>query len=120
MAVKTPKGCAPIPYRPRRSAKTVIYRVVQEHFETYLSLSAESWGGKPVSPHVEREFRRYLECGILAHRFAQARCPECSHDFLVTFSCKGRGVCPLCNTRRMVETAAHLVDHVFPRLPARQ
>jgi Putative transposase/Transposase zinc-binding domain len=38
----------------------------------------------------------------------------------VAFSCKGRGVCPSCNTRRMVETAAHLTDHVFPRLPVRQ
>ena len=33
---------------------------------------------------------------------------------------QGRGVCPACNTRRMVETAAHLADHVFPRLPVRQ
>jgi hypothetical protein len=36
------------------------------------------------------------------------------------YSCKGRGVCHSCNTRRMVETAAHLCDHVFPRLPVRQ
>ena len=35
-------------------------------------------------------------------------------------SCKGRGVCPACNTRRTVETAAHLADDVFPRLPIRQ
>jgi len=33
---------------------------------------------------------------------------------------KGRGVCPACNTRRMVETAGHLAEHVFPRLPVRQ
>ncbi|MBK1650193.1 hypothetical protein CKO36_16715 [Rhabdochromatium marinum] len=32
----------------------------------------------------------------------------------MAFSCKGRGVCPSCNTRRMAETAAHLVDHVLP------
>jgi len=32
--------------------------------------------------------------------------------FLVAFSCKGRGVCPSCNTRRMAETAAHLVEQV--------
>jgi len=25
-----------------------------------------------------------------------------------------------CNARRMAETAAHLVDHVFPELPVRQ
>jgi len=29
-------------------------------------------------------------------------------------------VCPSCNTRRMVETAAHLTDHVLPELPLRQ
>ena len=33
---------------------------------------------------------------------------------------RGRGVCPSCNTRRMVQTAAHLTDHVLPRLPVRQ
>ncbi len=121
MAVEPPQGCIPVPNRQRRPAKTVLYRVVQEHFETYLSLCGEgNWDGSAVPAHVEREFRRYLECGILAHGFARARCPECGHDFLVAFSCKGRGLCPSCNTRRMVETAAHLVDHVFPPLPVRQ
>jgi hypothetical protein len=74
----------------------------------------------PVPACVEREFRRYLECGILAHSFARARCGQCGHDFLVAFSCKGRGVCPSCDTRRMVETAAHRTDHVLPNLPVRQ
>ncbi len=70
--------------------------------------------------YVEREFRRYLECGILAHGFARARCGQCGHDFLIAFSCKGRGVCPSCNTQRMAATAAHLTDHVLPDLPLRQ
>jgi hypothetical protein len=65
-------------------------------------------------------FRKYLECGIFAHGFARAWCDDCGHDYFVAYSCKGRGVCPSCNTRRMVETAAHLTDHVFPRLPVRQ
>ena len=73
-----------------------------------------------VPQYVEGEFRRYLECGILAHGFARARCEDCGHDFLIAFSCKGRGVCPSCNARRMAETAAHLVDQVFPPLPVRQ
>ncbi len=29
-------------------------------------------------------------------------------------------MCPGCNTRRMVETAAHLVEHVFPAVAVRQ
>ena len=56
----------------------------------------------------------------MAHGFARVRCDDCGHDFLVAFSCKGRGVCPSCNTHRMAEAAAHLTDHVFPRLPVRQ
>jgi hypothetical protein len=36
------------------------------------------------------------------------------------FSCKCRGFCPSCGARRMVETAAGQVEHVFPRVPVRQ
>ena len=57
---------------------------------------------------------------ILAHGFARARCADCGHDFLIAYSCKCRGVCPSCATRRIVETAAHLADHVIARLPLRQ
>jgi Transposase zinc-binding domain/Putative transposase len=69
---------------------------------------------------VKEAFRKYMECGVFAHGFARARCGDCGHDFLVAFSCKGRGVCPSCNTRRMNEKAAHLVEHVFPVQPVRQ
>ena len=43
-----------------------------------------------------------------------------SRAHLVAFSCKHRGFCPSCGARRMVESAAHLVDHVFPEAPVRQ
>jgi len=38
-----------------------------------------------VPEHVEPEFRRYLECGILARGFTRARCGQCGHDFLIAF-----------------------------------
>jgi hypothetical protein len=74
----------------------------------------------PINKPRTASFRKYLECGIFAQGFARARCDDCGHDYFVAFSCKGRGVCPSCNTRRMVEMAAHLTDHVFPRMPVRQ
>ena len=74
----------------------------------------------PVPAYVERDLRKFLECGTLAHGFARARCEKCGQDFLVAYSCKGRGVCASCNTRRMVETAAHMVEHVFPAVAVRQ
>jgi len=112
-------------YNPRHPERTLLYRIIAEHFETWLELaSAGQFDGQgdPHTPraYVRQAFRKYLECGIFAHGFARARCDDCGHDFFVAFSCKGRGVCPSCNTRRMAETAAHLTDHVFPRLPVRQ
>lgn len=106
-------------YQCRRPERTLWYRIVQTHLETWLGLASGETGEAPPA-HVERTFRRYLECGILAHGFARAYCDECQHDFLIAYSCKCRGVCPSCNTRRMAETAVHLVDHVFPPLPVRQ
>jgi hypothetical protein len=76
--------------------------------------------GEGVPHWAEDDFRAYLRCGILAHGFARARCDECGTERLIAFSCKGRGVCPSFNTRRMVEVAAHLNDEVLPPLPVRQ
>jgi len=98
-----------------------VYQVVQGHLETWLAdcrLADEA--GFPVAGYIEQDFRKYLQCGILANGFARARCAGCGYDFLIAFSCKGRGVCSSCNTRRLVETAAHLVDEVFPQVPVRQ
>jgi len=75
---------------------------------------------QPVSSHVERELRAYLTCGILCFGFGRARCASCGQGFVVAFSCKGRGVCPSCNGRRMAQSAAHLVDRVIPPVPVRQ
>jgi hypothetical protein len=119
MAVQ-PQGCTPAVYCHRRPAETPLYRAVQNHLETFLALCRDDWEDARIAPHAERELRRFLECGILAYGFARAHCAECGHDFLVAFSCKGRAVCPSCGTRRMAETAAHLVDHVLPPLPVRQ
>jgi hypothetical protein len=69
---------------------------------------------------VEQTFRRYLQCGIMAHGCAKLRCAECGHEIFVAFSCKGRGICPSCQARRMSETAATLTDTLLPIAPYRQ
>lgn len=93
-------------YQPRHPENTVLYQVFQEYLETWITQIQEEGGYVPS--HVEKDFRKYPECGFLCHGFARARC-TCGHEFLVAFSCKGHGICPSCNTRRMVETAAHQI-----------
>jgi len=108
-------------YRPRRPATTLLHKIVREHLETYLAGARQNDDLAANVPfHVQAAFRQYLKCGILAHGFARAYCAGYGHDFLVAFSCKGRDICPSCATRRMVETAAHMVDQVLPRVPFRQ
>ena len=110
-----PASTGPAVYRPRRPAATLLHRTVREHLETYLASAGHDDDLAANVPfHVQAAFREYLKCGILAHGFARVYCAGCGHDFLVAFSCKGRDICPSCATRRMVETAAHMVDHVLP------
>lgn len=62
------RGSAPTRYRPRCPSQSVLYRCVQENLESWLAHSREGYDDDgPVPAHVEREFRRYLDCGILAH-----------------------------------------------------
>ncbi len=107
-------------YQARQPASGVLYQVVRDHFETFRSQAAQLRDGEGLPGFVEQEFRDFLRCGSLGGGFARFRCAACGFDRLVPFSCKGRAFCPSCAGRRMVERAAHLVDHVFPRVPVRQ
>ncbi len=80
-----------------------------------LPLSAD----RATTP-LQREFRSYLDCGILSRGFSRIACTSCGEEKLVAFSCHGRGFCPSCGARRMFDTAAHLLDRVLPSVPVRQ
>ena len=49
---------------------------------------------------VDDVVRDYLKCGDLREGFARVRCPDCSHEYLLSFSCKGRWFCPSCRAKR--------------------
>jgi hypothetical protein len=107
-------------YRPRDAEHAVLYRVIDEHLDAFLETTRRQADGVPLPAFVEKEFRDFLTCGILAHGFARLRCTACALERLVPFSCKGRGFCPSCGGRRMTEGAARLGDGVQPRVPVRQ
>ena len=108
-------------YPQRRPERTVLYQVVAGHLETFLQEARNrSEHGFGYPRFIERTFRRYLECGIFAHGFCRLRCSQCGKDMLLPFSCKGRGVCPSCQARRMYETAALLNDTLLPEAGYRQ
>src|SRR5712691_2875646 len=109
---------AALEYTPRHPEQSVLYQVVAEQLESFLARRQER--DRPVPRFVEKEFRSFLDCGVLARGFLRLRCQACGHYRLLGFSCKGRAWCPSCGGRRMADTAAHLVDRVFPIVPVRQ
>ena len=89
--------------------------------EYYPALQAQlAVQGTELPAYVQREFEVYLECGRLERGFLRVRCESCHGEHLLAFSCKRRGFCPSCGARRMAESAALLVDEVFPEQPVRQ
>jgi hypothetical protein len=105
-------------YRRREPETSTLYAVLQQQLETFLAQAHHHGDGFPR--FVERELRAFLKCGILAHGFARVHCPDCHHERLVAFSCKGRGFCPSCCGKRMTRIAEHLVERVMPVVAVRQ
>ena len=110
----------PARHQRHRPEETTLYRIVQSHLNTFLAFVDTQTGGSGLPTFVTDEFDAFLACGILAHGFLRLRCDGCKEEKLVAFSCKRRGICPSCGTRRMAEAAAHRMDHVIPKVPVRQ
>ena len=65
-------------YERHRPEETVLYRVVQMELESFLACVRD----RPLPRFVEREFRGFLECGILAHGFLRVHCDACGREKL--------------------------------------
>jgi hypothetical protein len=112
---------APAAYRPRKPQDTVLHQVVRENLLSFLAegeLHSEDGEGYPL--YIEKELREYIGCSDLSRGFARVRCQDCGFERLLPFSCKNRGICPSCTTRRMSDEAAFMVDILLPQSRYRQ
>ena len=76
--------------------------------------------GRWLPRRVPAALRAIARCGDPCFGFAWLRCGPCDQHRLVAHSCKTRVLCGRCGGRRMATFAAHLVDHVLPRVAVRQ
>ena len=76
---------APVHYARHRPEQTTLYRLVQQHAQSFIAQSEEATGAR-LPQFVRDEFDAFLEYGILAHGFLRLRCGDCGHDKLVAFS----------------------------------
>jgi hypothetical protein len=107
------QSCRACGVNPREYLEDVMRRMMSHNASKLYELLPDQWA-------AARTFQKYLDCGNPAKGFACAHCSSCNKEFFIAFSCRGRGLCPSCNTRSMVFTAAHLVENVIPCIPIRQ
>jgi len=104
-------------YQLHNPESTLLYQLVARYYPAFKDrMLAE---GRPLPGYVQREFDDFLKCGRLEYGFRRVRCNNCHNEQQVAFSFKRRGFYPSCGARRMAESAALLVDEVFPQQPVR-
>jgi hypothetical protein len=104
-------------YRRRRPGRSALVRLIDAELEPMLAEAQAQGRGYPA--FVRKEFERILDCGRLARGFSRLVCPDCGHNQLLAFACKGR-LCPSCANRRMEQTALFLDTRVLPKVAYRQ
>lgn len=62
----------------------------------------------------------YLKCGDLREGFARIRCPDCRHEQLLSFSCRGRWFCPSCHAKKVIQFGELLRADILWPVPHRQ
>ncbi|MBT8362718.1 MAG: hypothetical protein HKP41_05775 [Desulfobacterales bacterium] len=108
-------------YRRRNPQKTPLWKLLNGHFvefeESYDEHFQKEYGFyRLVISHV---VRKYLECGDLHQGFARIKCPDCQHEYLLAFSCRGRWFCPSCHNKKVVQFGHHLKETVLYPVPHR-
>ncbi len=109
-------------YRRRKPQETSLWKLLEHYFlefeERYDDLFQQQYGFyRPVISHV---VQKYLECGDLSEGFARIKCPDCHHEYILAFSCRGRWFCPSCHAKKVVQFGHHLKETVLYPVPHRQ
>ena len=109
-------------YRRRAPEKTVLYRALAQHFETFFLVYEERFEKTfgYMRTIVRDTVYRFLDCGILESGFARARCTGCGYEFVVGLSCKARCLCPSCHKKRELLWAEWASEQLLEDVPHRQ
>jgi ribosomal protein S27E len=109
-------------YRPRHPERTVLYRVLFHYFDRFLAeyegRFEKEYGF--LRPIIKEVVERYLDCGNPRCGFARIRCPDCGEERLLMFSCRTRGFCPSCHSKRLEEWGEWMRETLLLDVPHRQ
>jgi Transposase zinc-binding domain len=111
-------------YRHRNPKESPLYCLVEDYFDRFEGLYDERFA--PTHGHwrpvVHQVADAFLDCGDLRHGFARIRCenPDCRHEMLLAFSCRGRYFYPSCHAKRVALFVSRLESEILAPVPHRQ
>lgn len=109
-------------YHPRQPQQSPLWKLLDDHFEgferDYDQKFFRIYGYQRAV--IADAVRAYLKCGDLREGFARVRCPDCHHEYLLAFSCRGRWFCPSCHAKKVVQFGELLRETVLCPVPHRQ
>ena len=112
----------PSVYQPRRPRASPLWQLVHHGWDEFLA-NYEKRHRKdlgPLHPVATTTVESFLRCGDLASGFTRLQCPDCGHERLLAFTCKGRHFCPSCHQRRVRSTSDWIATAVCHEVPHRQ
>ena len=100
----------------------MFYRVLFHYFDEFVAeyenrFEREYGYFRPV---IQEVVEKYLDCGNPKCGFARIRCRDCGSEFLLHFSCHGRGFCPSCHAKRIEEWGEWMRESLVLDVPHRQ
>lgn len=109
-------------YHPRKPQQSPLWQLLNDHYYdfelNYDERCVQQYGyPRRVVSDVVCD---YLKCGDLREGFARIRCPDCRHEYLLAFSCRGRWFCPSCHAKKGIQFGEHLRSEVLCPVPHRQ
>jgi hypothetical protein len=109
-------------YKPRKFSESLLYQTVSQNIGTFFGALESNSEQKSLPQFVKREFEKFLTCGNPEYGLTRVKCNdnECKSSVWVPTSCKTRGFCPSCGSRRMNVAAINLTEKVLPWVPIRQ
>jgi hypothetical protein len=109
-------------YQPRRSRASPLWQLVHHGWDEFLANYERKYRQSlgPLHPAATGTVQSFLRCGDLASGFTRLHCPDCGHERLLAFTCKGRHFCPSCHQRRVRSTSDWIATAVCHEVPHRQ
>ena len=109
-------------YEPRNFSESLLYQTISQNMDSFFRASESKPDCKSLPKFVKREFKKFLTCGNPEFGLTRVKCNDnvCKSSVWVPTSCKTRGFCPSCGSRRMNVAAINLSEKVLPWVPIRQ